>query len=75
MIIETKFNIGDDAWFIDNNRVRKATVKSIRINDTQIDYRVEHRLGDELDDVFVQEKAAFRDQLELSQYILTYKIK
>lgn len=54
MTIETKYNIGDEVWFIDgHNRPRRDRVASIRImSDLSILYYLKVSLSREEDELF-----------------------
>lgn len=72
MIIETKFNIGDRAWFMKNNKVTEVIISSISLSYVDSDSdNIIYTANDAanpthwLDHVDIEEKTLFKSKQEL----------
>lgn len=65
MKIETKFNVGDEVWFMCQNRSIQNTITSIRIYIGSDEYTIEYLFNDRYGDLWKNEKYTFPTKEEL----------
>jgi hypothetical protein len=65
MKIETKFNVGDEVWYMNNNLPSKRAVKAISIFRTKNDVRIKYLWDEYSDKEYVVERLAFASKEEL----------
>ena len=65
MTIETKFNIGDSIWYMDNNKACNRSVSSIIIRITEYGVSVGYYVSKPRKSITLDEKLVFSSKEEL----------
>ena len=67
MIIETKYNIGDEVWFINHNKVCVSFITDIRVRKNKTNIKVEYHIEPQHKIVFgvIKEQELFSTKEEL----------
>lgn len=65
MTVETKFNIGDEVWYLHNNKVCNRKVSAINIRITECMVSIIYYISAPKESITLEEKSIFSSKEEL----------